>query len=227
MAPTLPTMSTDEVSKRRCRWLLRQRAFTFWEERDIGEVLQLQSTLPDFLVETPGSTRFFLELKSFEKETVLNKMKARVFSLRHMTLQKRVNRLVADAAKQMQPYVGSGLPIVIALDNWRQISLLLDAHTLRSLFVEPGVVLEIDRTTGETVAGGTQRVDNNSPLKAGRNPHVSAVIAIEHMERFDTIDNIDDFTVERPMRVRIIYNPSATVPLPREVFNTPDDKPLN
>ena len=51
------------------------------------------------MVETPTGVRFFLEAKSFEKETVLHKIKARVFSLGHMSLQKRANRLVKDAAK--------------------------------------------------------------------------------------------------------------------------------
>jgi hypothetical protein len=29
-------MSTDEISNRRCRWLLNQRRFGYWREAEIG-----------------------------------------------------------------------------------------------------------------------------------------------------------------------------------------------
>ena len=46
-------------------------------------------------------------------------------------------------------------------------------------------------------------------------------------KRFDTWDKVDDFSVERPMKVRIVHNPHASVPLPREVFNAADDEQVN
>jgi hypothetical protein len=125
-------MSTDAISIRRCAWLLNQRKFKYWREAEIGKVLPLQGTHPDFLVETTtGITtgiRFFLELKSFEKDTILDQMDPgiTVFSLGHMSLQKRSNRLVRDAAEQLLPYAGNGLPMVIGLDNYRQKGTGLD-----------------------------------------------------------------------------------------------------
>lgn len=76
-------MSTDESSNRRCTWLLNQRDFRYWREADIGQVLPLQGTNPDFLVETPVPVRFFLELKSFEQDTLLDRIdpSVRTFSV--------------------------------------------------------------------------------------------------------------------------------------------------
>jgi hypothetical protein len=89
-------------------------------------------THPDFLVETTTGIRFFLELKSFEKDTILDKMDPgiTVFSLGHMSLQKRANRLMKDAAKQLLPYACTDLPMVIGLDNYRQKGIGLDRDTL-------------------------------------------------------------------------------------------------
>ena len=109
--------SGDEISIRRCKWLLDQRHYCYWREDDISEVLSLKQKRPDFLVETQAGTRFFLESKSFEKETILHQIEATTFSLGHMTLQRRVNRLVRDAAEQLQDYANYGLPGMIVLDN--------------------------------------------------------------------------------------------------------------
>jgi hypothetical protein len=47
------------------------------------------------------------------------------------------------------------------------------------------------------------------------------------VERFDTFDKDDDFSVERKMKVRIVLNPDAFLSLPRDVFDDPHDEHLN
>ena len=222
-------MSTDEVSNRRCTWLLNQRGFRYWREAAIGQILTLRGTNPDFLVETPVPVRFFLELKSFEQATLLDRIdpSVRTFSIDPMSLQKRANRLVRDAADQLLPYAGESLPMVIGLDNYRQKGISLDEHTLGGLFGELQMHIRMDPDTGENLGEAWVRVDDGSPLAAGRNRHVSAVLALIHVERFDTFEKDDDFSVERKMKVRIAYNPDADVPLPRNVFNDPADEHLN
>ena len=66
--------------------------------------------------------RFFLELKSFEQDTLLDRIdpSVRTFSVGIMSLQKRANRLVRDAAEQLLPYADSGHPMIIVLDNYCQ-----------------------------------------------------------------------------------------------------------
>lgn len=222
-------MSTDEISNRRCTWLLNQRRCRYWREADISQILTLRGTNPDFLVETPVPVRFFLELKSFEQDTLLDRLdpSVRTFSVGIMSLQKRANRLVRDAAEQLLPYVDTGLPMIIVLDNYRQKGISLDHHTLGGLFGELQVQIRINPTTGENLEEGWVRSDDASPLAGGRNRHVSAVAALIAGERFDTFDKTDDFSIERKMKVRILYNPDAAVPLPRDVFSDPDDENLN
>jgi hypothetical protein len=51
-----------------------------------------------------------------------------------MSLQKRANRLVRDAAEQLAPYATNNLPTLIMLNNYRQKGIGLDEHTLGGLF---------------------------------------------------------------------------------------------
>ena len=151
----------------------------------------------------------------------------RVFSLGPMSLQKRANRLVRDAAEQLAPYATNNLPTLIMLDNYRQKGIGLDKHTLGGLFGELQMHLQVDPQTGRTVSENWVRVDDGSPLAGGRNRHVSAIAALVPVERFDTFERDDDFSVERKMKVRIVYNPDAFVPFPPNVFNEPEDEQLN
>ena len=67
-----------------------QRGCTFRREADIGQVLTLKDSNPDFLVETPDRIRFLLELKSVgEQDTLLDRIdpSVTVFSIDSMLLQ--------------------------------------------------------------------------------------------------------------------------------------------
>ena len=221
-------MSTDEISSRRCKWLLEQRRFVYWQEDEIGAVLPLDDMRPDFLVDAP-STRFFLELKSVEHDTVLDQVNpsVRSFSINPMSLQKRANRLVRDAAQQLLPYASHNLPMLIMLDNYRQKGISLDKHTLGALFGEMRMQMLVDPETGRSVSECWVRVDDGSPLAGARNRHVSAVAVLEPVERFDTFEKVDDFSVPRPMKVRIVYNDDPIVRFPRDVFGEPQDEHLD
>jgi len=113
------------------------------------------------------------------------------------------------------------------LDNYRQKGIGLDKHTLGGLFGELQMHLQVDPQTGRTVSENWVRVDDGSPLAGGRNRHVSAIAALAPVGRFDTFERDDDFSVERKMKVRIVYNPDALVPFPPDVFNEPEDEQLN
>ena len=52
--------------------------------------------------------------------------------------------------------------------------------------------------------------------------YVSAILVIEPLER----GLEDDFAYERPMCVRVLHNPDATVPLPRTIFAAAEDEQL-
>ena len=109
---------SDEISIRRCSWLLRQRGYHYFREDEIGQYLQLRTKRPDFLIDTPTGTRFLLEVKSFKKERILRKIEGTsTFMVGHMSTQRAVSRLVRDAARQLGDYADCQLPAVVALDN--------------------------------------------------------------------------------------------------------------
>lgn len=107
-------------------------------------------------------------MKSFEKDTILDELDPgiRTFSIDPMSLQKRANRLVQRAAEQLLPYVPTGVPMLIMLDNYRQKGISLDEHTLAALFGELKVRIEIDPTTEHAVSEAWLHVDDGSPLAA-------------------------------------------------------------
>lgn len=117
--------------------------------------------------------------------------------------------------------------MVIALDNYRRVGVPLDQHSLGAVFGELEVVQTLDTSTGRAAGTRSERKDDNSPLYGGRNAHVSAVMAVIPTRRFDDFDKIDDFTQERPMKARILRSPFAAIPLPQEVFSSPEDEQLN
>ena len=117
--------------------------------------------------------------------------------------------------------------MVIALDNYRRVGVPPDQTSLGAVFGELEVVQTLDTSTGRAAGTRSERKDDNSPLYGGRNAHVSAVMAVIPTRRFDDFDKIDDFTQERPMKARILRSPFAAIPLPQEVFSSPEDEQLN
>jgi hypothetical protein len=214
-------MGRDEISLRRFRWMLEQRRYGYLPEGKLARAVTLQNTIPDFYVDTGHKVRFLVEVESFEKETILRRSSASVISLNPMALQKRINRAVRNAADQLEPYALEAIPLVITLDNHRQVGLNIGHIELIELFGQIGYGITIDTTTGRTVSEGWEQNDD-CPLVPGRRDFVSAVIVNIPEWR----DDPDDFSVERPMRVHVIHNPNATHPLPLWVFSLTDDRQI-
>lgn len=212
-------MKGDAISLRRFEWLLGQRGCTFEPEDLIFSKIPNRGKQPDFHVTFPGGGNAIVEVESFEKATILRTTRSRVFSIGHMSLQKRINRAVRHAADQLAPYADLGVPLLVVLDNHRQVGLQLKRNELESLFGEQKVVLTIDLETGRQLGDAVlEHEDDGSPFAGGARSFVSAVIVNEPEYRFDDLDKVDDFTRERPMRARVIHHPCALTPLPLEVF---------
>lgn len=212
-------MKGDAISLRRFEWLLTQRACTFEPEERVFSRIPNRGKQPDFFVTFPDGRGAVAEVESFEKPTILRTTTARVISVGHMSLQKRINRAVRHAAEQLAPYADLGIPLLVVLDNHRQVGLQLKRHELVSLFGEQRIVLTLDTATGKQIGEPVlQHEEDGSPFAGGARAFVSAVIVNEPVYRFDDFDKTDDFTQERPMRARIIHHPHAQTPLPLEVF---------
>ena len=113
------------MSIRRATWLLEQRACSFVPERDLERAITVRTKRPDFVVETGRGVRFLMEVESLEAPSALDRVDPRVrtFSLDPMALQKRMNHTVRNGADQLAPYQNDRMPLVVALDNHRQIGL--------------------------------------------------------------------------------------------------------
>lgn len=218
-------MNRDEISLRRFEWLIKQRGYIYDREEQVFRKLPRRTKEPDFYVEPTNNPAFLIEVESFEKETVLRTAKSRVFSLDRMVLQKRINRAVRRAADQLEPYADISLPLVIVLDNHRKVGLPLGFHELVSLFGEQNFTFTIDAEVGEMVGQPTiEHQEDGSPFAGGERSYISAVLVNEPEYRFDSSNAGDDFTIERPMRVRVIHHPFALMPFPFSVFQGPDDE---
>ena len=143
-------MAGGEVAERRFRWLLGQRRYRYWDEHELARVITVQRTRPDFFVRTPHDGDFLVEVESFQEPTILRTMDAGVISLDGMKLQKRINRAVRNAAAQLEPYQDKRIPLVVALDNWRQVGLSLGVVDLIQVFGLVEVQRHVNLDTGLT-----------------------------------------------------------------------------
>uniref|UniRef100_A0A7C1IX73 Uncharacterized protein n=1 Tax=Ammonifex degensii TaxID=42838 RepID=A0A7C1IX73_9THEO len=202
----------DEISLRRFKWLLKQRGYRFWPEDRLEEVIQVRGTRPDFYVRMPWCD-FLAEVESFEKSSVVDLNPNRVFTVNPKDLVKRISGACKEAARQLKPYANLGLPMVIVLDNWRQIGIPLDPLHLVQLF---GMIeFRVPVSPEDGVIQRPYLVHGKSRrFSPEQHCHISAVVVPVPLVRYLE----DDFTEERPMRVRVLHNPFANVPLPREVF---------
>jgi len=212
-------VKTIDQGSTRCRGLLEQRGFSFWPEERLEEVLEVKQTRPDFFVKTALGTKFLVEVNAFEKE--LNGPSLGLAQIDFKQGHKRVRNAILEAAKQLRPYAEDSLPLVILMDNWNMVWLegsvgtLLDAVFGEVVHLVP--VPESDASRHPQIRC-TRR---DGVLNARHKTYISAVawnLPQAHLENEST-------NVLFPMRVRLVHNPYAVVPLSRQVFvHTQDEQ---
>lgn len=209
-----------DVAERRFSWLLTQRGCTFVREQELEKVLEVLGPRPDFFVRSPAGS-FIAEVKAFREPGPLDRRSGRVFSVGVGEMLKRLSSAVDEARRQLRAYRDLAIPRVVVLDNWRQIGLDLDDVMLVQLFGELKFVVPVSMTGGR--AGKTHLAyGGGRTLGNEHGTYVSAVIVTEPLER----GLRDDFTVERPMRARVLHNPHATTGLQRSIFARSGDEQL-
>ena len=199
--------------------LLNQRGYRLWPESLIHTRIPIRGKHPDFYVETPWCS-FIAEVKSFQEPGPLEQAKDRVGTLDPGKFVKRIARSCRTAAHQLEPYADLNLPMVVVIDNPVGIRIPLTPRYLIQLF---GVIEfrgEYDPKRGgmehlRLVHGGTRQLGPGPNL----HPYVSAVVVPILLAGCEG----DDSHCDRPVRVRILHNPFATVPLPEGVFSDEKD----
>gem|GEM_PF-6682788 len=103
--------------------------------------------------------------------------------------------------------------------------MVFERHELVALFGEQHFTFNIDTETGNSVdQPAVEHQDDGSPFAGAVKSYISAVLVNEPEYRLDNFETDDDFTIERPMRVRIIHHPCAVIPLPFSVFQGAGDQ---
>jgi hypothetical protein len=196
-------------------WLLRQRQIDFVPEDNLEEKIQvLNNKRPDFYAWT-ARVSFLAEVESFEKPGPIDGCE-RTVSLSPDAMTNRLRKAVQHAAAQLRPYECLGIPLLTVLDNHRRVGVDTDVEFLVQLLGTLQIV--VSPRQGEDLlfqhAGGRTLNDD-------RKRYISAVAVNVPKSDFAGVEPVEQ---ERPMRLRILYNPYAACQFPRDLFTDAEDE---
>lgn len=208
-----------EVSNQRFAWLLTQRKYRFWDENQLEDKINTVAITkrPDFYIEASRKVDFLAEVESFKQPGPLKGIGAKVISIDPEQIFNRIRTAVQHAANQLRPYETLNIPMIVVLDNWRQVGIPSNALDLRNaLFGTLSVRKQVypSETRGRWHHGKGQRLNKN------QGNYISAVAW--NLPKMRQVD--DPMTKERAMYLRMIHNPFANIPFPLELFNNGDDE---
>lgn len=209
-----------EVAEKRFEWLLNQRGYSFLREDQIERRIRLCGTRPDFYVETTHRGAFLVEVESFETAGPLHDGPSQVMVLDPEPIFERIRRAVRRAKKQLGPYRELGVPMLIVLDNWRQVGIPSNIEDLRNAVFGTGEFRQAISQGGKEVGPTRWHHGLGQMLNSNWGSYISAVAW--NLPKTRDID--DPMISERPMYLRLLHNPHAGLPLPREIFDYPDDE---
>jgi hypothetical protein len=116
----------------------------------------------------------------------------------------------------------NSIPMLVVLDNCRRVGIALGKMELVNLLGIQEICWLFDLRTGERVSGRYMK-GSKTPfhvLTPQTNQHVSAIAVNLPKEGYQYGEPPGE---ERLMRLRVLHNPYATVPLEWEIFNDPED----
>lgn len=213
--------SSTNLGEARFAWLLRQRNIPFWEEANLEQRVEVKTKRPDFYAEPRESSPFFAEVKELREPGPLARVMARTwFSGPYQNL-KRLRNPVEIASKQLKPYKKLGIAMLVIFDNARKVGVLLGSIDLIQLFGMSEIRVLINVTTGEQVEPPKLHSGSKQILTPDRRRYISAIAVNLPKQGHQYVEPTER---ERPMRLRIVHNPYASVSLPLDIFNDPEDE---
>lgn len=219
-----PPPSEMDLGRERFAWLLQQRGMPFLGEDRIATELGVSTDKkPDFLVSIPGFPRFLVEVEGFLGPGPLATRTARSYYGSADEMQRKLGTAVKHAANQLKPYRGLSIPMLIVLDDARRVGIALQKVDLENLFGSQVICQPINVRTGEVAGAPYITGDPKSFHVVGEHylRHVSAIAVNLPKEGFQYEEALEK---ERPMRLRILYNPHADVRFPLRIFDDPEDE---
>jgi hypothetical protein len=141
------------------------------------------STRPDFVIERAG-TRVVCEVKGFEQPSAFkNRLSQAVgaFMAGDDEIYRPMRSAVREAARQLKPLAGTGLPLVVVLADPRDHVVLLDIeHLVEAMFGNPGWTGSLNESTGE-VEGLHFAYGQDGRLR-NDHPYISAVLILRKVD---------------------------------------------
>lgn len=211
-----------DVGALRFEWLLRQRDFEFVGEQRLEERIEIRDgKRPDFFVWRDG-TEFLVEVESFRAPGPLAGLRG-VRTVSSKRLIKPIGNAIQHARTQLRPYTELRIPLVIVLDDHRRVGIDLSASVLLHLFGELRFVVPIGagrdhEWSMEHGRDGVFRTGHGGDR--GHKRYISAIAVLTPNPASAHIEPVDR---ERPMRLKVMHNPDALVPLPRSLFSATED----
>jgi hypothetical protein len=210
------TQPKVDLGKERFAWLLRQRGIAFWDEDCLELRIKIrEGKRPDFYAEPKGQPPILVEVEG------LHAIRSRFLAVDPVQNLKRLRGPVELAAKQLRPYRVLGIPMIVVVDNARRVGVSLATIDLTQLLGVTEIRVPIDPTTGAKAGRARLHHGHGQMLTPTRRQYVSAVAVNLPKRGFEYIDRLEQ---ERPMRVRVLHNPYAQVPLPLSVFSDQEDE---
>ncbi len=209
------------LGEERFAWLLRQRGIPFWDEANLEQRIEVKTKRPDFYAEPRDSSPFFAEIKELQKVGPLRRVTARAWFPDPYQNLNRLRKPVEIASKQLKPYEKLSIAMLVVFDNARRVGVTLDSIDLLQLLGMSEYRVRVNVTTGEKVGPAKLHSGSKQVLTPDRRRYVSAIAVNlpKHGHQY-----VEPTERERPMRLRILHNPYASVPFPLGIFNDPEDE---
>jgi len=198
-----------DLGKERFAWLLRQRGIPFWDEDSLETRIEIkEEKRPDFYAEPQGQVAILVEVEGLHAVDPVQNLK-------------RLRGPVELAAKQLKPYRGLRIPMIVAVDNARRVGVSLATIDLIQLLGVTEIRVPVNLTSGGKAGRARLHHGSEQILTPTRRQYISAVAVNVPKRGFEYIEKLEQ---ERPMRLRVLHNPYAEVPLPLSVFIDPEDE---
>lgn len=209
-----------DLGKERFAWLLCQRNIPFVDETKLESRITIQGKYPDFLAEPRDLPRLIAEIESLREPGPLRKISSRSFVLTPGQILRRLRGPVKHAAEQLKPYAALNIPMMVVLDNARQVGVPLSQIELIQLLGEIEFRVPVNMGTGQPAGPTTKHHGPGQVLTPTQKRYISAIAVNRPKEGHQYVEPIEQ---ERPMCLLILHNPYALVRLPVGIFNDPED----
>jgi hypothetical protein len=216
---TRKSSTSSDLANRRFAWLLEERCYPYWIESELESKIQLRGKRPDFYFEVPNVGPVLAEVESFREPTSgLSPGFSQFDPEVHM---RRIRTAVQHASRQLEPYRELKIPMLVVLDNWRLVGIPSNVGFLRqALFGNLEFRMLLPKNNETQFEGPFAHHGGGQTLHPERKTYISAVAWNMPKQAYLYTEHAE----EKSMRLRVVHNLFASVPLPAAIFDDAEDE---